>query len=309
MAFTIMGRMSGEDSKAIIATTVLSYAISSVLTGVVFWIMGKYRLGTLMGFFPRHILVGCIGGVGLFLLVTGIEVSARLSGNLDYNMETIRKLLRLDTIFLWTTPLALAITLLIIKQWVKHPLADATFFVVVLVVFYVVVFAIPELDLSKLRSSGWVFEAPVAGVPFYHFWSLYDFTAINWAALASTVPAMFALAFFGILHVPINVPALGLSTGEDNLEIDRELQAHGYSNIISGLCGSIQNYLVYSNTVLFMRSGGNSRVAGVMLAMATCGILVVGTVIIGYIPVMAVGTLVFFLGTVSHLTLFASVRV
>ena len=51
---------------------------------------------------------------------------------------------------------------------------------------------------------------------------------------------MLALTFFGILHVPINVPALGLTTGEDNVDVDRELRAHGLSNVLSGLCGSIQ---------------------------------------------------------------------
>ena len=45
-----------------------------------------------------------------------------------------------------------------------------------------------------------------------------------------------------------------------------------------------------------MRSGGNSRIAGIMLAAATFGILVVGPVIIGYIPIMVVGALIFFLG-------------
>ena len=107
---------------------------------------------------------------------------------------------------------------------------------------------------------------------------------------------MLALTFFGILHVPINIPALGLTTGEDNVDVDRELRAHGYSNALSGLCGSIQNYLVYTNSILFMRSGGDSRIAGIMLAAATFGILVVGPVIIGFIPIMVVGALIFFLG-------------
>lgn len=57
-----------------------------------------------------------------------------------------------------------------------------------------------------------------------------------------------------------------------------------------------QNYLVYTNSVLFVRSGGNSRVAGVLLAVATSGILIIGPVIIGYIPIMVVGSLIFFLG-------------
>lgn len=107
---------------------------------------------------------------------------------------------------------------------------------------------------------------------------------------------MLALTFFGVLHVPINVPALGVSTGEDNLDVDRELIAHGVSNAVSGLCGSIQNYLVYTNSLLFIRSGGNSRVAGVLLAVATMGILFAGTSIIGFIPVMMVGALIFLLG-------------
>lgn len=107
---------------------------------------------------------------------------------------------------------------------------------------------------------------------------------------------MFALTFFGVLHVPINVPALGFSTGEDNVDVDRELIAHGISNALSGFAGSIQNYLVYTNSLLFIRSGGDSRVAGVMLAIGTCGILVIGPTLIGYIPIMVVGALIFLLG-------------
>jgi SulP family sulfate permease len=67
-----------------------------------------------------------------------------------------------------------------------------------------------------------------------------DISAVNWSALADTIPAMFALTFFGVLHVPINVPALGISTGEDNLNVDRELIAHGVTNALSGSVGSIQ---------------------------------------------------------------------
>lgn len=57
-----------------------------------------------------------------------------------------------------------------------------------------------------------------------------------------------------------------------------------------------QNYLVYTNTVLFINSGGDSRVAGFMLAIATVGVMVIGPVIIGYIPIMVVGALIFYLG-------------
>lgn len=48
--------------------------------------------------------------------------------------------------------------------------------------------------------------------------------------------------------------------------------------------------------MLFIRSGGDSRVAGVMLAGATFAVLIIGPAIIDYIPIMVVGALIFFLG-------------
>ncbi|KKA17575.1 Sulfate transporter family protein [Rasamsonia emersonii CBS 393.64] len=110
-------------------------------------------------------------------------------------------------------------------------------------VFYIVKL-ICRIPLDTLRDSGWVFAAPSSSNPWYHFYTLYDFSAVNWPALADTVPAMFALTFFGVLHVPINVPALGISTGEDNLNVDRELIAHGITNVLSGLAGSIQVVII-----------------------------------------------------------------
>lgn len=240
MAFTILARIGKENPDAVIATTIMSYALSSILTGLVFFVMGKCKLGSLIGFFPRHILIGCIGGVGWFLVATGLEVSARLDGNLNYNLATLKQLIRSDTLPLWIIPLVLAILLFTVKRWVKHALTDATYFLSIIAIFYFFIFAIPELTIDDLRTKGWIFEAPDAGEPFYHFYTLYKFRLIDWAAIGSTVPAMLALTFFGILHVPINIPALGYSTGEDNLDVDRELTAHGISNALSGLCGSIQ---------------------------------------------------------------------
>ena len=65
-------KIVGENNpQAIIATTLVAFSFSSVLTGIIFFTLGKLRLGAIIGFFPRHILVGCIGGIGWFLIETG----------------------------------------------------------------------------------------------------------------------------------------------------------------------------------------------------------------------------------------------
>ncbi|KAB8291127.1 hypothetical protein EYC80_009815 [Monilinia laxa] len=286
----------GEDNpEAVIATTITSYAISSILTGIVFFLMGTCGFGYIVGFIPRHILIGCIGGVGWFLIATGFEVTARLDGNLNYDLDTVHKMFESDTIALWVIPLAIALFIFWSQTKVTSKFYLSAVIMVIPAVFYFFVFSLDELEVPNLRRNGWIFEGPEANEPWWYFWTLYKFHLVRWDAILETVPAMFALTFFGLLHVPINVPALAINVGEDNLNLDRELIAHGISNMLSGFAGSVQNYLVYTNSILFMRSGG-SRLAGILLAFATFGILMYGLILIGYIPVMMVGALIFVLG-------------
>lgn len=172
MAFMILNRVGAENPKSVLATTILSFSISSVLTGFVFFLMGVCKLGSLIGFFPRHILIGCIGGVGYFLIATGVEVSARLPGSLEYNFAMLQKLFSLDTVFLWMIPLALAIFLLVLKRFIKSNFLVGGYFILVGAVFYVIKF-IAGISMDTLRGNGWVFEAPAASNPWWHFYSLY----------------------------------------------------------------------------------------------------------------------------------------
>ncbi|KAI1779913.1 sulfate transporter family protein [Hypoxylon cercidicola] len=295
MASTITSIIGEDQPDAVIATTITSFAISSMLTGIVFYLMGRFRLGYIVGFIPRHILIGCIGGVGWFLITTGFEVSARIE-EFHYDLDTGRRLVQADTLPLWLTPLALAIILFVLQRKITSKYFLPIYILCVPVVFYFFVFSIDSLNPVNLRRAGWIFEAPEAGQPWWYFWTLYKFDLVRWDAILETVGAMFALTFFSLLHVPINVPALAQISGEDHLDLDHELKLHGYSNFLSGAVGSIQNYLVFANTLFFMRSGGDSRLAGFMLAALTFGVMTIGPVIIGYIPIMVVGTLIFVLG-------------
>ncbi len=58
MAYTILEHIGEDDPRTVIATTILAYSISSIFTGAVFYLMGRFRIGDLIGFFPRHILLG-----------------------------------------------------------------------------------------------------------------------------------------------------------------------------------------------------------------------------------------------------------
>ncbi|CAP60134.1 uncharacterized protein PODANS_1_4500 [Podospora anserina S mat+] len=285
MAATITTLVGEDKPDAVIATTITSYALSSMLTGTVFYLMGKFEFGYIVGFIPRHILIGCIGGVGWFLVATGFEVTARMDGSLNYDLETVKKLAQADTVPLWIIPLVLAIVLF----WGQSKITSK---------FFLPLYILGLLRVSRGGISGrftvrtflpvFLCEPPANMSTEFHL--------VDWSAIVQCVPAMFALTFFGILHVPINVPALALNVGEDHADLDHELKLHGYSNFLSGCVGSIQNYLVYANSLFFMRSGGDSRLAGYILAALTFLVMMIGPSLIGFIPIMMVGVLIFDLG-------------
>ena len=82
--------------------------------------------------------------------------------------------------------------------------------------------------------------------PHYQRSSLCEFSRESGRAFVSS---RFCRLFFNILHPPLNVPALAVSLNED-VDTNKELTAHGYSNVIAGLLGTPPNYLVYVNTLL-----------------------------------------------------------
>jgi SulP family sulfate permease len=174
MAYSILERMEGEPPEAIMATTIVSYCLSSVLTGLIFLALGGFKLGNLVSFFPRHILIGCIGGVGFFLVVTGIEVSARLDGSLNYDLETLQKLFSSDTWYLWMIPLTLAISIMLLQRLVKSSFVLPAFFILIFATFYILVKGIFHVDLEVARNAGWIFEQPEAGVKFYRFYTYFS---------------------------------------------------------------------------------------------------------------------------------------
>ncbi|KZT66913.1 hypothetical protein DAEQUDRAFT_674125 [Daedalea quercina L-15889] len=296
LANSIAEDIGEDDPRAILATTILAFAFSSALTGLTFFILGALRLGSLIGFFPRHILVGCIGGVGVFLVITGFTVSIGMAeDDFDFSLVTLKYVfLTAQNVLLWAPALALAVILRVITHKWEYQLIFPMYFLAVPVIFYIVVIS-AHIDLSILRDKGWLFDMGTSHEPWYHFYTLYDFRAVRWDVFWGTLPTQLALLFFNILHPPLNVPALAVSLDHD-VDTNKELVAHGYSNLLAGVLGTVPNYLVYVNTLLFYRVGGTTRVSGFMLAAATVVLLVIGTGPIAYIPVMVVGALIFVLG-------------
>ena len=174
MALTITDIVGEEYPDAVIATTITSYALSAMVTGSVFYLMGHFQFGYIVGFIPRHILIGCIGGVGWFLIATGFEVTARIEGSLEYDLATLHKLMQPDTIPLWITPLCLAVLLFWGQKHITNKYFLPLYIIAIPFLFYFFALVAGSASPSGLRHDGWVFQGPPADEPWWYFYTLYS---------------------------------------------------------------------------------------------------------------------------------------
>lgn len=276
--------------RAAFATVMVAFALSSLLVGLVFFCLGYFKIGSAVYFIPRHCIIGCIGGIGIFIFRTGLEVSCNTA--LD-SFTSLNVLFTSSTLFLWLLPLLLEVTLRLAVKLLSVPLLPPFFFCAIPPLFYLglLLFRVP---FQVAHDHGWFFEKSPPSDS-YLIWSLFDFSLVDWLVIWKCVPTIIALCIFSLMHAPINIPSLTISTGH-SVDMDKEMINHGYSNFISGAFGGLQNYMCYSNSLLYFKCGGRGKVSGYLLSMLTGVFFVIGPSVVEYVPRCMAGCLLLHVG-------------
>ncbi len=307
-----------------LSTIVFMFGLSSVLVGLVFYTLGRLELGRIIYFFPTHVLVGCIGGIGIFIVKTGVEVTI----NQTLTMETLADAHSLN---LFMVVVFYEVVLRVLewanvrviglanssdgeKKKPRYALLSPIYFCMITPIFYLALWAF-GVDLQDANDAGYFFPKlesscrtedcsssmmdswwdTVFNEDLFDMWRVIDFSNICWPAIVESIPTLIALSLFSLIHVPINIPAFAISTNTE-ADMNKELVAHGYSNLLAGLCGGLQNYMAYTQSVLYARSGGLGKTSGVAVVLATSVLFIVGPTIASYIPRCMAGTLLLHVG-------------
>eukprot|EP00804_Cyclotella_cryptica_P014085 CCRYP_021209-RA/>CCRYP_021209-RA protein AED:0.08 eAED:0.08 QI:197/1/1/1/1/0.85/7/2039/477 len=237
-----------------LSTLFFLFGLASVIVGLVFYLLGRFSLGRILYFFPAHVLIGCIGGIGIFIAKTGLEVTANTSLSFNRNgwSTFIAKFHLLVVVFVFESGLR------VISYWTKdesgkskYPLLSPIYFCTIPPFFYACAamwrfvsgqtvddeFFFPPLTECKGNNCNHG-DSRLWGDDVLEIFQVIDFSSISWVAVIRSIPTMIALVMFSLIHVPINIPAFAVSS---NVEVDMnvELMAHGYSNGIAGMLGGM----------------------------------------------------------------------
>ena len=241
--------------KVVYSTTMIAFAISTAVTGLMFLLLGYFRLGSIVSSFPRHTIVGLIGGIGVFLATSGFEVST----NTPWYWTTagVKQYFSPELMPLWTVSVTLLILLRVITAITQWKNVTPFFFLSIPFAFYAVLLAF-SIPIQDARDFGFFFPATSEkATQSFLMWELIDVTSVDWFAIFKCLPTMLALVIFSLSHVPINIPSLCMSTNS-SADMNTELVSHGYFNFVSGMLGGLPSYLCYCISLVNYKLGKTS---------------------------------------------------
>mmetsp|Transcript_19546 Transcript_19546/g.60249 ORF Transcript_19546/g.60249 Transcript_19546/m.60249 type:complete len:796 (-) Transcript_19546:24-2411(-) len=291
IAFVAMDKQGlGEDA---LGTVLITWALGTLFVGAAFYTLGALDVGNVVHHIPRHVIVGCIGGIGVFLVRTSFEVSTAEPFDL-------RRLCRAEVVPLWSLAVAYAAGLRL-SIWAYGervgPLLTPAYVCSILPSFYLLIlFAGATVDGA--REAGWLFPlipdvSPFA--PLELILQTIQTGGFSWRVFFVSLPTTVLLAIFALMHVPINIPALAATVNE-SYDLSHELKLHGVANLASGLVGGLPNYLGYCVSVMYAKSGGGGKPAGVALICLDALAVFYGIRIVPYVPRVLAGCLILHVG-------------
>ncbi|ETV65831.1 hypothetical protein, variant [Aphanomyces astaci] len=290
LSMSIISEVGATSPKAL-PTILVTYALSSVVVGVMFYALGYFKLGSVIYLFPKHIIIGAIGGIGIFVVQNGLQNATGVT--VEWTWSGLVRLAQPDVLYLWIVSVVLVGVLGVCLRFAKSPLFSPFYFVSIVPLFYIVL-VLAGIPIETARQHNWFFERPPE-VPFYSMWSHYDFTLVEWSVIPKQFGTLVGLSIFSLMHVPINIPSLSLTTGHE-CDINEELKAHGISNTLGGLVGSVQNYLCYSTSALYYKCGGGGRLQSVLIGVFVSILFFAGPGIVAYVPRCMAGCLMVHVG-------------
>lgn len=288
VAAAIVADLPADDPR-IFMTVVAAIALSSLLTGGFFFVLGTFRLGDLIRFVPYPVVGGFLAGTGWLLFRGGMEV---VSG-VPLSLARLGVLAEGAVLVRWVPGLAFAVLLLLLVRRSQHPLVIPLTVVGGILVFFAVVLGI-GVDVATVEARGWLLGPfPEGGL--WEPWSARSIGQADWSVVVGQAGNVATILIVSVLALLLNASGIELVIHRD-VDLNRELRAAGVGNLVSGAAGGLPGFHALSLTVLAHRMGGRNRIVGVLAGGVCVAALVAGGGLLGLFPRPVLGGLLVFLG-------------
>ncbi|HUF38417.1 MAG TPA: SulP family inorganic anion transporter [Anaerolineales bacterium] len=270
----------------VFSTTIAFILGTSLLTGAAFLLVGLFKLGGLVRFLPYPVLGGFLAGTGWLLVQGGVGVM--------FGSGAGSALFAGENLLYWLPGLISGVLLFTAMRKWQSPFILVAGFALVILAFYAVT-AAAGLSIDTLLAQGWLlgpfptraaWELPLAAI---------DLSDVHWPAITAALPAVLPAVLIGMVALLLNAGSLELVVRKD-LDLNRELVASGVGNILVGIGGGLIGYSAISLSALNHEITRGKRLPPIAVALLLVSALVLGTHLLSFLPRIALGALLVYIG-------------
>jgi len=267
----------------------VTIALTSILVGIFFFILGSLKLGKLVRFIPYPVVGGFLAGTGWLI----VKFAFIMTAGMGLSLANIVSLLDQAILSKWFPGLIFGLIMLISSRYIKHYLLIPALIAIGITSFYAIMFFY-GFSFTDLESSGYLLGPfPEGGL--FQGLPLKYLSDFNWSIFLEQLPAIGTMMILNAISVLFNYSGLEIIIKKD-LDLDQELKTTGIGNIIAGLGGAPPGHLSLGGTLLAISIGSKSKLTNIVIALLCAITLLFGSAVLSFFPRIILGGLLFNLG-------------
>ncbi len=282
--------LTSASPATIFANIFIAIALSTLMTGICFLLLGYFKLGNLVRFIPYPVLGGFLAATGWLLFTGGIQVSTGVAFKI-INIPAFIKLVDF-------VPLMLGLMfgfglLLLTTRYPKNMLITPACILLSIVLFLVITLSM-GMTIDQLKGDGWLL-GPLPDGALWRSVSLPDISLVDWPLVFKHAGSITTIVILSAISFLLNSSGIEIIAGRD-LDMNKDLKATGITNLVTSIIAAPASYVLVSQTALATRIGANSRLVGVLQGIFLLIVFFVGGAFLSFFPKFVAGGLLIFLG-------------
>jgi len=267
----------------------VTIALTSILVGIFFFILGTLKLGKLVRFIPYPVVGGFLAGTGWLI----VKFAFIMTAGMGLSLDNVVSLFDQATLLKWFPGLIFGLIMLISSRYTKHYLLIPALIAIGITSFYAIMFFY-GFSYTDLESNGYLLGPfPEGGL--FQGLPLKYLSDFKWSIFLEQLPAIGTMMILNAISVLFNYSGLEIIIKKD-LDLDQELKTTGIGNIIAGLGGAPPGHLSLGGTLLSISIGSKSKLTNIVIALLCALTLFFGSEVLSFFPRIILGGLLFNLG-------------
>jgi sulfate permease, SulP family len=269
--------------------------LATAMSGVLLFLMGLFRLGSLIRFIPVSVVIGFTNGIAVLIMLSQIKDFLGLKiTNMPADFFGILHALwdNLPSASLAALLLGLA-SLSLLVGWVRmsRRLAQTPFKAIVVLPGSVVALVFATLVVWSLSLPVETIGSKFGGVP--SSMPAFEWPEFSWDSARFLLMPTLTLALLGSIESLLCARIADGMIGERH-NPNQELMAQGVANFVVPFFGGMPATGTIARTVTNIKSGGTTPVSGMVHALTLLAVVLVAAPLAAHIPLSALAAILMF---------------